>query len=121
MEKDNINNGVFLKVHISLFTSGIAARLGKYLTTLLAIASYMDEKGECYPTQRQLAERTGTTKNLINRHIKALLDFEVDGKPILTRRIVYNNRGYANSIYTIHPISQVSIFHGEVAAVQKQS
>ncbi|RCW75012.1 helix-turn-helix domain-containing protein [Saliterribacillus persicus] len=117
MEQNKINNGVFLKVHLSLYTSGLATKLGKELGTLMAIASYMNEEGNCYPTQRQLAQRTGTSPNLINRHIKKLLAFRINGKPILTRKIVHNERGFNNSVYKIHPISQISIFKGNVESI----
>lgn len=39
MEHNKINNEVFLKVHLSLYTSGLATKLGKELGTLMTIAS----------------------------------------------------------------------------------
>ncbi|WP_338779555.1 helix-turn-helix domain-containing protein [Metabacillus sp. FJAT-52054] len=115
---------IFLKVYKSFYTSGLASKIGKELgrgkvNTLLAIASYMDDKGICFPTQEQLADRTGTTIGTINRDVNELLDFRIDGKPILIRRKHKTNAGHRNSIYRVMPISQLSIFDREIEPIQK--
>lgn len=115
---------IFIKVFKSFYTSGLASRIGKELgrgkvNTLLAIASYMDEKGACFPTQEQLAERTGTTVGTINRDVNDLLDFRVDGKPILIRSKYKTRAGHRNSVYRVMPISQLSIFDREIESIKK--
>lgn len=111
---------IFLKVYKSIFTSGLAAELGRgKLATLIAIASYIDEDGICYPTQQQLAERLGTTIGTINRDVKELLALRIQGKPILTRVKYKTKAGHYNSVYRVMPISQLTMFNREVEPIEK--
>ena len=112
------DNNYYLKVYLSGFRSGLFAKLKPTrFAVLLAIASYMDEDGVCYPTQKQLAERCGITRPTVNKAVKELLDFRFNGKPILTRKLVLNGKQITRSIYRVHPISQVAIFNGEVETI----
>lgn len=52
--------------------------------TLLALANFADEDGDCYPGQERLAQMTGQDVRTIQRHLKAM---EESG--ILTRRHQY--------------------------------
>jgi predicted transcriptional regulator len=119
----NLANGetklnVYVRVYTSIFASGLVAKMGSNrFTTLMALASYMDEKGECYPTQLQLAEAIGVHKNTINKYINELLDFEIDGKPLVTRKKVNRGQGKISSYYKIHPLSQLAKFRGEVESI----
>ena len=119
----NLANGetklnVYVRVYTSLFTSGLVARMGSNrFTTLMALASYMDEKGECYPTQIQLADAIGVHKNTINKYINELLEFEIDGKPLVTRKKVNRGQGKISSYYKIHPLSQLAKFKGDVEII----
>jgi predicted transcriptional regulator len=119
----NLANGetklnVYVRVYTSIFTSGLVAKMGSNnFTTLMALASYMDEKGECYPTQLQLAEAVGVHKNTINKYINELLEFKIDGKALVTRTKVNRGQGKISSYYKIHPLSQVAKFKGEVETI----
>lgn len=119
----NLANGetvsnVFVRVYTSIFTSGLVAEMGSNnFTTLMALAAYMDEKGECYPTQIQLADAVGVHKNTINKYINELLDFKIDGKPLVTRTKVNRGQGKISSYYKIHPLSQLAKFNGEIESV----
>ncbi|WP_186323275.1 helix-turn-helix domain-containing protein [Bacillus nitratireducens] len=111
-----IDNSVYLRVYSSMFTSGLVANMGIHnFATLLVIASYMNEKGECYPTQVQLAERLGVHKNSVNKYVNNLLAIRVNDKPVITREIVNQGRGRVSSFYKIQPLSQIAIFDGEVS------
>lgn len=111
-------SNVYVRVYTSMFTSGLVAKMGaNRFTTLMALASYMDEKGECYPTQIQLAEAIGVHKNTINKYINELLDFKIDGKHIVTRTKVNRGQGNISSYYKIHPLSQIAKFNGEIEPV----
>ncbi|PEM65346.1 hypothetical protein CN613_25735 [Bacillus pseudomycoides] len=115
-----VDNSVYLRVYSSMFTSGLVANMGIHnFATLLVIASYMNEKGECYPTQVQLAERLGVHRNSVNKYVNNLLDIRVNGKPVITREIVNQGRGRVSSYYKIQPLSQIAIFDGEVAEIAK--
>lgn len=114
-----VDNSVYLRVYSSMFTSGLVANMGIHnFATLLVIASYMNEKGECYPTQVQLAERLGVHRNSVNKYVNNLLDIRVNGKPVITREIVNQGRGRVSSYYKIQPLSQIAIFDGEVSEIE---
>ncbi|MHC5291088.1 hypothetical protein CHCC14819_0452 [Bacillus licheniformis] len=123
----NLANGetvsnVYVRVYTSLFASGLVAKMGaNRFTTLMALASYMDENGECYPTQIQLAEAIGVHKNTINKYINELLDFEIDGKPLVTRKKVNKGQGKIFSYYKIHPLSQLAKFGGTISQIESPS
>ncbi|UTV34890.1 helix-turn-helix domain-containing protein [Bacillus altitudinis] len=115
-------SNVYVRVYTSMFTTGLVAKMGaNRFTTLMALASYMDEKGECYPTQLQLAEAIGVHKNTINKYINELLDFEIDGKPVVTRTKVNRGQGNISSYYKIHPLSQLAKFNGNIEAVNHKN
>jgi len=115
-----VENQIYLRVYKTMFTSGLVAKMKLHnFATLMAIASYMDEGGECYPTQQQLAERMGVHINSVNKYVNQLLDFKVNEKPIITREIINQGRGKVSSYYKIHPISQLAIFNGEVESITK--
>lgn len=108
------NEPVYTRTYVSMFDSGLIRKIGAGgYTVLSALASFMDENGECYPTQRQLAEMLGMSKTTVNNTIKKLLAVRVNGKPILTYEENFNKRGYKNYKYKIHPISQMAIFKSE--------
>lgn len=109
------SSDIFLRVYTSAFTSGLVATLKPTnFTVFLAICSFMDSKGECFPSQRQIAERCGLSKTTINRAINDLLAFEIEGKKIVERRFVGKN---GNSVYSVLPIGQIAIFDQEVEAI----
>lgn len=117
----NLGNGetvsnVYVRVYTSLFTSGLVARMGaNRFTTLMALASYMDAQGVCYPTQIQIADAIGVHKNTVNKYINDLLEFEIDGKPLVTRQKVNKGQGKIFSYYKIHPLSQLATLGNPVA------
>lgn len=108
---------VYLKLYVSFFTSGLVSALEPHRTvTLLAIASFMDRDGRCYPTQDQIAERIGVHRTTANKWIKDLLEFRWNDRPIISRAKLPRRGRNPNSVYTIHPISQLAIFDGQVEA-----
>jgi Helix-turn-helix domain len=113
-----ITNNTYVRVYSSIFTSGLVAKMGSNrFTTLMALASYMDAQGECYPTQMQLADAIGVHKNTINKYVNELLEFEIDGKPLVTRTKVNRGQGKISSYYKIHPLSQLAKFEGNIENV----
>lgn len=109
------NHSIYLRVYTSLFTAGIVKDLKPTnFTVLLAVAAYMDEQGNCYPTQRQISDITGLSKTTVNKSIGELLEFKVNDVPVLKRKFVQEGK-YKNSYYTVNPISQIAIFDGEIA------
>lgn len=68
------------------FESGLITQLGdKNAMTLLTLVSFVDEKGCCYPTQSQIAERLGVSRRAMHDRIHDLLSFRWQGSPIVKR------------------------------------
>lgn len=115
---NEVESEVYLRVYKSMFTSGLVANMGiQNFATLMAIASYMNEQGECFPTQRQLSERMGVHVNSVNKYINELLEVKVNGKPIMTRELSNKGQGRSSSLYKIQPLSQIAIFDGTIESV----
>lgn len=116
VESKEWQSQVFIKLYVSMFRSGLVSALGNERTiTLLAIASYMDEDGACFPTQEQLAELMGISRPTVNKYVNSLLEFRWNGKPIIERQKHRNPKVSPNeySVYTVLPLSQVAIFDGQ--------
>lgn len=124
MSKISIDNTkkdeVYVRLYLSAFKSGLVAKLkATNFTVLMTICSYMNEDGECWPTQEQIAERSGIGKTTVNKAVNELLAFRFNDKPLISRKIV--QRGYyKNSVYNVHPVSQVAIFGGQVENINDE-
>lgn len=115
------NNSIYLRVYTSLFQAGIVKDLKPTnFTVLLAIASYMDAEGNCFPTQRQIATITGISTQTVNKAVNELLNYRVNGSPIIAREFVQQGQ-FKNSYYTIKPLSQIAIFDGQVKEISTES
>ena len=65
--------------------SGLLAALPDELwKTLCCLATYIDENGNCYPSQALLAKDPGFSRQHANKRIQRLLAFEFNGEPVLT-------------------------------------
>lgn len=118
--KKEFNNEIYLRVYTSLFKAGIVKDLKpNNFTVLLAIASFMDAEGNCYPTQRQIAEITGLSLPTVNKCINEILGYKVHDKPLIERKLVHHGQ-FKNSYYTINPISQIAIFDSEIEEVESE-
>lgn len=118
--KKEYNNSIYLRVYTSLFQAGIVKELKPTnFTVLLAISSFMDAEGNCYPTQRQIAEITGLTAPTVNKAVNELLAFKVNDKSILKREFVQTGQ-FKNSYYTVNPISQIAIFDGQIKEIKTE-
>jgi hypothetical protein len=112
-KKVTMHEDIFHKVHLSMFTSGLAKELGQTKFFLLnALASYMKEDGFCHPTQEHIADRTGLTTKSVRRHLKEMAEMEIDGKPILKMTKLPSKNGHTNWAYKVMPLSQVSKYEG---------
>ena len=70
---------------------------------MLAIASFIDDKGICCPTQVHIAEITGMSTATVNKAVNALLEYKVNGKSIISREFVQQAQ-FTYSYYTFHLI-----------------
>ena len=105
-------NRVFVKLFVAARTSGLLKKISdREFKTLIALALYMDENGDCYPTQYQIARDLGCSLSTTNRRIQSLLRFRFEGKPVVKAVQVRSKEGrWDNVRYTILPVAQVKIF-----------
>ncbi|HDR8302765.1 TPA: helix-turn-helix domain-containing protein [Bacillus cereus] len=114
-----VTNSMFVKVYNTIFTEGLVSKMGATgFTTLVALATFMNEEGECFPTQEQIAERIGVHKNTANKYLNALLEVEINGVRLVTRTKINKGQGKISSFYKIHPLSQLAKFNGNVTPVK---
>ncbi|MEH6941616.1 helix-turn-helix domain-containing protein [Bacillus sp. JJ722] len=100
---------------MSAARDGLIAELGaKNWSTLCIIASFMNEKGECYPTQAQIARGLGVSRQTANKYIADLLAFRWQGQPVIHAVKDRDEHGrWENTRYTVLPVSQLAIFNKE--------
>jgi len=105
-------NKVFVKLFVAARTSGLLKKISdREFKTLIALALYMDENGDCYPSQDQVARDLGISRETANRRIKSLLRFRFNGEPVLTAVRLRNKGGtWENVRYTILPVAHLKIF-----------
>ena len=78
------DNKVFVKLFVAARTSGLLKKISdREFKTLIALALYMDENGDCFPSQGQVARDLGCSRETANRRIKSLLNFRFNGKPVI--------------------------------------
>lgn len=106
---------IFVKMYVDAVKHGLIADMGdENWRTLCVIASFMDENGDCYPTQAQIAKGLGVTRQTAARRIKRLLDYRWHGRAVITSVRTRNKQGrWENTRYTVLPISQLRIFDAE--------
>ncbi|TPG73438.1 helix-turn-helix domain-containing protein [Brevibacillus laterosporus] len=105
---------IFLKMYVDAVHSGLLADIGdENWRTLCVIAAFMNERGECYPTQEMIAHRLGVKRETANRRINRLLKYRWDGREVVRASKVRGGDGkWQNTRYTVLPISHLAIFNG---------
>jgi hypothetical protein len=105
---------IYVKMYVEAVHSGLIADMGpERWQTLCVIAAFMDENGECYPTQFAIAERLNVARETANRRIKALCDYRWKGRPVVQKigqQRDHEKQTWNNVRYTILPISGLEIF-----------
>lgn len=112
INKQKHETRIFVKMYVDAVRSGLIADMGaKNWTTLCVIASFMDEKGECYPTQDYIAKGLGVSRQTANKYVNDLLEYRWQGQPVV-RVVKERNKGkFANNRYTVLPVSNLEIFN----------
>jgi hypothetical protein len=104
---------IFVKMYVEAVHSGLIADMGpERWQTLCVIAAFMDEKGECYPTQYAIAERLNVARETANRRIKSLCEYRWQGRAVIEKvqSRDHEKQTWDNVRYTILPISGLKMF-----------
>jgi hypothetical protein len=104
---------IFVKMYVEAVHSGLIADMGpERWQTLCVIAAFMDEKGECYPTQYAIAERLKVARETANRRIKSLCEYRWQGRAVIEKvqSRDHEKQTWDNVRYTILPISGLKMF-----------
>jgi len=104
---------IFVKMYVDAVHSGLIADMGaERWQTLCVLASFMNEKGECFPCQDLIAQRLNVRRETANRRIKALCNYRWNGRPLVVKHQWRspNNKMWDNVRYTILPISHLAMF-----------
>jgi biotin operon repressor len=111
---------IFVKMYVDAVKSGLIADLGaERWQTLCVLASFMNERGECYPSQDHIASALNIRREAASKRIKSLCDYRWNGRPIVVKE-QFREKGssrWKNAIYTILPLSQLAIFDGKTEEV----
>jgi hypothetical protein len=104
---------IFVKMYVEAVHSGLIADMGpERWQTLCVIAAFMDEKGECYPTQYAIAQRLNVARETANRRIKSLCEYRWQERAVIEKiqSRDHEKQTWDNVRYTILPISGLKMF-----------
>jgi hypothetical protein len=106
---------MFVKMYFDARDSGLLAALPDDLwKTLCCLATYIDEDGNCFPSQARLASDLDIRREHMNKRIKRLLAFRFNGEPVITmtksRESKRGGSRWANNVYHLRPITGLAMF-----------
>lgn len=110
LQQYDILNQVFvedrnIKLDIPSIQHGIIKEIGaSEFAVLMAIASFTDIEGEAFPSQRKLAEITGLSLPTVNKLVNRLLEIEINGVPILSRKFEQTKTKRNFSVYSLNTV-----------------
>lgn len=94
-----------VKVDIHSIQKGIIKEIGaSEFVVLMAIASFTDIEGEAFPSQRKLAEVTGFSLPTVNKLVNRLLEVEINGVPVLSRKFEQTKTKRNFSVYSLNTV-----------------
>ncbi|MGG0794378.1 helix-turn-helix domain-containing protein [Brevibacillus laterosporus] len=100
---------IFFKTYVDdAIHSGLIGDMGaERWQTLCVLASFMDDRGVCYPSQDMIAKRLNVARETANRRIQSLLKYKWQGRALVTmhKHRDPTTQAWRNSVYTIYPIT----------------
>ncbi len=108
----NWQEQVFIKLYTAARTSGFLADISdRNWKTLCVLATFMDNQGNCFPSQAEIATALGVCRQVANERIRSLLNYRWQDKPIVTvakhrKKVTTGKKGqrWDNNRYTILPL-----------------
>ena len=101
----------FVKMYFEARESGLLADIPDELwKTLCALATYIDDKGECFPSQETLARDLGIGRQAVNTRIKRLREYRFQGQAVLgvSRNRTRTKKGqtrWGSNVYRLLPVT----------------
>ncbi|GAB6153680.1 hypothetical protein JCM17380_24300 [Desulfosporosinus burensis] len=113
--KENGDSELFLTIPMEILKAALLGNLsGNEFKMFVAIASFMDDRGECSPSQETLSVLTGMAIATTNTAINALLKKRIGDSPILHRELV--GKGSTKySMYRIPKLNEENVLAAETA------
>lgn len=119
---------LFVKMYFEARDSGLLAAIPDRLWKMLCVlATYIDQNGNCFPSQSRIAKDLGIHRQRVNERIQELLDFRFQGVPVISvsknrdKRSAGGGTKWANNVYRLYPITGFQIFDQERANPQPTS
>lgn len=116
---------MFVKMYFDARDSGLLAAIpGELWKMLCCLATYMDENGNCSPSQERIGRDLSLSRQRVNERIQALRNFRFQGKPVLVvsrpRQETVAGGRWGQNQYQVSPIAGVGIFGGPKAPGETQ-
>jgi hypothetical protein len=112
-----INEEIFIRLYVHARQSGLIGELeGDMFRTLATLATYMNEKGECFPSIELLAKDMNMSSRNVKRYIDRLRKFRFKGKPVIVIETRYEGGANKRNYYKLLKNSGFAIFDGETVA-----
>lgn len=110
------NQQIFTKVYNSLIEDGLLADIkGTHLKLLIALCSYMDKDGVCYPSLERLARDTGLSVKNVQRYLTGkndgLINYRFKGEPLVELKEKRKGATCYYNVYRVLPASRVGKFN----------
>ncbi|MGY6667068.1 helix-turn-helix domain-containing protein [Bacillus cereus] len=113
--------GLFIKISSDAIKSGIVADLGdEGWQTLCVLVSFMNNVGECYASQEVIADVLNITREGVNKRIKKLCEYRLDGEPLIVKETnVLNGKQFSTNRYSLRISGLFELpYHNEFAIIQ---
>lgn len=93
---------IFVKMYVDAVKHGLLADMGdSNWRTLCVIASFMDEQGNCWPTQAQIAKGLGVSRQAASVRIRKLLEYRWQGRPVIVADQANDTGQFSSLKYTL--------------------
>jgi DNA-binding MarR family transcriptional regulator len=87
--KEDGEVSIYINLNVELIKRGILQDLtGNEMKVLLAIASFMNEGGECTPAQERIASMTNLASSTVSLAVNSIIRKKIDGKVLMKRKFI---------------------------------